>query len=61
MIDEEKFQHDLRSILGVLKTLQKLAVRQGDSAEQVLELHTLAIDKLEALLSKMAADSTGQL
>ena len=57
MIDEEKLQHDLRSILGVLKTLQKLAVRQGDSAEQVLELHSLAIDKLEDLLSKMGTEN----
>lgn len=53
MIDEEKLMHDLRSILGVLKTLQKLAVRQGDTNEQVMELHDLAVEKIDSLISEI--------
>lgn len=52
-VNLEKLAHDLRSILGVMKTLEKLAASLPETPEQALELHGLAIEKLEAAIGEL--------
>lgn len=56
MIDKNQFIHDLTSLQGVLKTLRNLAAGQDDISEKTLELHSLAIEKIEVLISKVKTE-----
>jgi hypothetical protein len=58
MIDQAQLLHDLTSLHGVLKTLRNLAAGRDDSSDKVLELHSLAIEKVESLIVKLQSENS---